>query len=259
MLKELFTAALGMTPQQTRMEVTANNLANANTTGFKRGSVFERNLIDARANFYNVPGDVEDDDPPIGSYVDFSAGSFEQTSNPLDVAIDTNGFFVVSDEDGNQYFTRNGHFELSQDGTIIAKDGKALMGRDGPINISKEFASDKMITRDTTKVDIKITESGEVFANDFHAGTIQIARVENLYQINKVSDQDFVATDGAEITMLDPEEVMLRQGWLEGSNVDVVKEMVTMIELQRMFEAGSKVIHTNNETLDRSISLGRYY
>jgi flagellar basal-body rod protein FlgG len=258
-LKEFFTAALGMTPQQTRMEVTANNLANANTTGFKRESVFERNLIDARANFYNVPGDVENDDPPIGSYVDYSAGSFTQTHNPLDVAIENNGFFVVQDEEGKQYYTRNGHFQLSKEGTIMARDGKMLVGKNGPINISQEFMSDPMITKDSDSVDIRISTSGEVFANDFHAGALQIAQVSNPESLEKISNQDFITTDKTNMSYLPVENVTLRQGWLEGSNVDVVKEMVTMIELQRMFEAGSKVIHSNNETLDSSLRLGRYY
>jgi len=92
MIKELYTAAMGMIPQQTRLEVIANNMANANTTGFKRDSVFERNLIDAKANLWNTPGDAEDDDPPIGKYTDFSSGSMQQTYNPLDIALNGDGF-----------------------------------------------------------------------------------------------------------------------------------------------------------------------
>ena len=86
MLKELYTAAMGMLPQQTRLEVLSNNIANAGTAGFKRESVFERNLIDSKANLYNVAGDAEEDDAPVGSAIDFRPGSFRQTENPFDIA-----------------------------------------------------------------------------------------------------------------------------------------------------------------------------
>jgi flagellar hook-basal body protein len=139
MLKELYMAAMGMLPQQTRLEVITNNMANANTPGFKRESVFERNLIDARAIFNNVPGEAEQDDPPVGSYTDFSAGNFQQTDNPLDLVVENpKGFFLVQDEAGNQYLTKGGHFKIGSDGTIATMDGKILMGTDGPINVSKE-------------------------------------------------------------------------------------------------------------------------
>ncbi|MCE5305030.1 flagellar hook-basal body complex protein, partial [bacterium] len=97
MLKEFFTAALGMQNQNTRLEVIANNLANANTNGYKSKNVFERNLIDASENFNNVSGNVEQNDSPIGSYYDLSAGNYSKTDNPLDIAIDGDGYFLVVD------------------------------------------------------------------------------------------------------------------------------------------------------------------
>ena len=75
MIKELYTAAMGMMSQQTRLEVISNNIANASTVGFKRDSVFERNLIDSKANLYNIVGSAEQNDPPIGSYIDSNKGS----------------------------------------------------------------------------------------------------------------------------------------------------------------------------------------
>ena len=259
MLKEFYTAAMGMLPQQTRLEVIANNLSNANTTGFKRSSVFERSLIDARANFYEVPGDAEQEDPPHGSYIDFSQGSFEQTNNPLDVAIDRkNGFFVVQDPEGNEYLTKNGHFELSPDGRIASIDGKVLMGENGPIIIRGDFFSDKEYTNDKTAMSIKITENGEVHVNERPAGAISVMEVENLESLENVSNSDFIMTNNTIAKEVSREDILLRQGWLENSNVDIVKEMVSMIELQRMFELGSKVIKTNDDTLEPSIRLGRF-
>lgn len=260
MLKELYTAAMGMAPQQTRLEVIANNMANANTAGFKRESVFERNLIDARANFYNVPGDAEQDDPPVGSYIDYSQGAFEKTDNPLDVAIeDIRHFFVLQDEAGKEYLTRSGEFKISKDGTLTAMDGKILLGDSGPLNVMQEFAVSPSSLSDNKNVDIKISDQGEVFLNDNSVGHIRIAEVENLASLEKISNQSFIITDDSPVNFLSPEEVTVKQGWLESSNVDIVKEMVEMIELQRMFDLGSKVIRTNDGTLDNSIGIGRYF
>lgn len=259
MLKELFTAALGMQNQQTRLEVTANNMANANTAGFKRESVFERNLIDARANFYNTPGDVEQNDAPIGSYFDMNNGAMQQTDNPLDLAIENQGFFLLQDNEGKEFLSRAGNFRLSEDGTIIAMDGKILIGENGPININSEFLTRPQFTKDETAVNIRVAENGEVYANDSEIGKILVAKVENPETLQRISNSDFIATYQTGLKYIDPEQVQIKQGWVESSNVNIVDEMITMIELQRMFEAGSKVIQTNDGTLDKSIGMGRYF
>lgn len=259
MLKELYTAAMGMLPQQTRLEVLANNIANASTSGYKRESVFERNLIDARANFYNVQGDAEQEDPPIGSYSDFDAGAFQKTDNPLDLAIETqNGFFLVQDENQNQFLTRAGHFQLDQDGYIVTTDGKKLVGANGELNIYSNLAIDSNDLTAKNAIQLNINENGEVWANEQYIDTILVADVDNLDSLERISDACFVATDTTEMTYAGADDIVIQQGWLENSNVDIIKEMVAMIELQRMFEVGSKVIQTNNDTLDSSLRLGRY-
>lgn len=259
MLKELFTAALGMQNQQTRLEVSANNMANASTNGFKRASVFERNLIDARANFYNTPGDLEQNDPPIGSYYDFNNGAYTQTDNPFDIAIEGKGFFVVEDAENKKYLTRAGNFKLSTDGELVTTEGHKLMGLGGPISIAEAMLSNPQITSDKRALNIKISERGEIFANDMEVGRVLIADIQDEQTLQKVSGSNFFPTWEGEINFLQDEEITVRQGWLEESNVNIVQEMVTMIELQRMFEAGSKVIQTNDGTLDKAINLGRYY
>ena len=248
-----------MLPQQTRLEVIANNMANANTVGFKRQSVFERNMIDARANFYNVQGQAEQDDPPVGSYIDFESGSFQKTDNPLDVSIENQkGFFLVQDEDGNQFLTKAGHFTLSTDGTIITTDGKKLMGSSGEINVNPKLL-DSAQSLDDTASKVRITDEGEVFLNDTPVGTITVLSVDDLSSIEQISNATFIARQDTDATVMDPSEVKIKQGWVENSNVDIIREMVSMIELQRAYEAGSKVIHTNDATLDNSMRLGRYY
>lgn len=259
MLKELFTAALGMQNQQTRLEVSSNNMANASTTGFKRAAVFERNLIDARANFYNTPGDLEQNDPPIGSYYDMTDGAYTQTDNPFDLAIEGKGFFVVEDYDSKKFLTRAGNFKLSTEGELVTTDGHKLMGLGGPISIAEAMLANPQITNDKRALNIKISEHGEVFANDMQVGRILIADIQDEHTLQRVSGSNFFPTWEGDVEFINDEDIKVRQGWIEDSNVNIVQEMVTMIELQRMFEAGSKVIQTNDGTLDRAIALGRYY
>lgn len=260
MLRELYTAALGMIPQQTRLEVIANNIANSNTTGFKRSSVFERNLIEAKSNFFNVPGDNEQDDPPTGSYIDFSQGAFEKTDNNLDLAVDKkNAFLVFEDADGSKVLSKNGQLTIDENGYLIGVDGKKLMGTNGPINLGNEYKSDPFITNDKKAMDIKITQTGEVFANNEEIGTIQLAKIDDLNSLENIANSDFIATKDTDINYIPQDEVVLRQGWIENSNVNVIKEMVDMIELERLFQTGSKVITTNDSTLATSISIGRFY
>lgn len=258
MLKELFTAALGMQNQQTRLEVTANNMANASTKGFKRSGVFERNLIDARANFYNTKGDVEQNDPPIGSYVDYSAGAFEQTDNPLDLAIDGDGFFLLKDEEGKDFLTRAGNFKINEEGVVVSFDGKKLQGTNGDIVIDDAVRAELENASESKALKIDITSKGEVNINDKTIASIVVAEVDDKNTLQRISNQDFIGTWTADSKIKDQESVSIKQGWIENSNVNIIQEMVTMIELQRMFETGSKVIQTNDGTLEKSIQIGRY-
>jgi flagellar basal-body rod protein FlgG len=258
MLKELYTAAMGMVPQQTRLEVTANNIANANTTGFKRESVFERNLIDAQNHFFNAPGSAQQNDPPVGSYTVFDKGGYQQTSNTLDVAIENEkGFFLVETADGTQNLTRAGNFTINNEGDLLTSDGSYVMGTEGKINVKSQFNDSLNDVSDSKSMNIKITPNGEIYANQLYSGTIQIVSVNNLNSLNRISSSNFSPTEDTIAEFAPMEEAQMRQGWLESSNVDVIKEMVEMINLQRQFEIGSKVITTNNETLDTSLRLGR--
>jgi flagellar basal-body rod protein FlgG len=258
-IKELYTAAMGMMSQQTRLEVISNNIANASTVGFKRDSVFERNLIDSKANLYNIVGSAEQNDPPIGSYIDFHKGSYDQTGNDFDVAIDGNGFFLLNDEQGKEFLTRAGNFKINQEGDVISANGKYLMASGGRINVYGTMQGDTF-NSDTRKAEVRIDNSGEIFINNVSQGNLDIVDTDSSYvALEKISSSDFILTGDNQYKKLANTNVNIRQGWLENSNVNVVDEMVEMINLQRQFEAGSKVITTNENTLEQSIALGKYY
>jgi len=259
-LKELYTAAMGMMPQQTRLEVISNNMANASTSGFKRQSVFERNLIDARANFNNVKGDAEQNDPPIGSYTDFKMGDTQETNNRLDLFIaNPEAFFVLRDEEGKEFLTRAGNFTIAEDGSLRSASSKLVMGQNGPIDFNAEFFTSPDKTGQGNLLNIRISENGEIFANDFNVGEFKLVVPEDMQTLQRISGSDFIATNITNMRELELDQIDVRQGYLEGSNVDIVSEMVQMIELQKSFEAGQKVITTNDGTLDRSIGIGRYF
>ena len=258
MIKELYTAAMGMMSQQTRLEVISNNIANASTVGFKRDSVFERNLIDSKANLYNIVGSAEQNDPPIGSYIDFKKGSYDQTGNDFDLAIDGDGFFLLNDEQGKEFLTRAGNFKINHEGDLISANGKYLMASGGRINLFSTLQTDS-INSDARKTEIRIDNSGEIFINNVSHGYLEIVDTNSYEVLEKVSSSDFILTADNQYQKLTNDKISIRQGWLENSNVNVIDEMVEMINLQRQFEAGSKVITTNENTLEQSISLGKYY
>jgi len=257
-IKELYTAAMGMMSQQTRLEVTSNNIANANTVGYKKDSVFERNLIDSKANLYNITGSAEQSDPPIGSYINMGQGPQQNTTNPLDFAIDGNGFFLLKDEQGREFLTRSGDFKLDEEGYIISSNGKYVQTSSGPLNLVNEMQS-LGLQSDGRFSEIKVNQHGEIFVNNITLGTLRIVDVENEVNLEKISSSDFILSGNNDYFDVDNLRVNIRQGWLENSNVNVIEEMVELIKIQRNYEANSKVITTNDSTLEESIRTGRFF
>jgi flagellar basal-body rod protein FlgG len=260
MIKDLHTASLAMMNAQTRLEVTANNIANVNTPAFKKEAVFERNLIDAKASLFNIPQEIEQNDPPIGSYLDWSAGEYSMTNNPLDVAIEGSGFFVCKNVDGEKTLTRSGSFMLNSEGYLVTQDGKFVTGIDEDAIHIPDYAviNDGDNPNSQRAVNIIIAKTGEVMANDVQVGKLLIVDCADYSQITRISKQDFVPNYNVEIHQINDDAMNLKQGWLENSNVNIIEEMVAMIELQRAFETSSKVIHTTDTTLERSINTAKF-
>jgi flagellar basal-body rod protein FlgG len=260
MIKELHTAALGMMNTQTRLEVTANNIANVSTPAYKKEAVFERNLVDAKASLFHIPNEIEQNDPPIGSYLDWSSGDLTQTGNPLDVAINGTGFFVCRNADGKETLTRSGSFKLDADGYLKTVDGKFVMGvdEDAILIPDYEVINDGENANDRKSVEVVISKTGEILANDVQVGSLLIVDCDDYSQLTRIDKQDFVPMNDVGVHQLDESAINIQQKYLENSNVNIIDEMVTMIELQRAFETGSKVIQTNDTTLERSIGTAKY-
>jgi flagellar basal-body rod protein FlgF len=234
MLKGIYRAASGMIPRIRQQEVTANNIANAATPGYKKDSIFLKELDAATRE--KMPRKSDWETPMIDQvYTDFSQGSFDATSNALDVAIEGSGFFVLENPEGGEpLYTRNGHFSVSSEGYLINDEGFRVLGDGGPLDVGNGTVS--------------ISESGEASVNEAVVGRLQVVDFADKTLLTKQGDSTFAVRDNAEPAPVTA--VSLRQGYLERSNINVIKEMVGMIITLRDYEAGSRAIQMQDDSLN---------
>lgn len=250
MIKGIFASGSGMQPRMLRLEVLANNLANIDTTGFKKENIFvqvlnETNNLSATAN---ATGKGELAGLDVKQFTDFSAGSMRPTNNPLDIAIEGNGFFVIETPRGIRY-TRNGNFMLAADGTVVTLQGQPVMGSGGKI----QFPQLQKITDGK----LAISENGEITLNQTAIGKFKIVDFENLTKLKKEGSSVFVAPDDERPREVENSTTKIRQGYLEESNVEGIAEMIAMVELNRSFESDQKSIQYQDGTLERAMDVGR--
>ncbi|MEO8623082.1 MAG: flagellar basal-body rod protein FlgG [bacterium] len=247
----LRTAASGMMAQQTRTEVIANNLANVNTTGFKRSRAQFQDLLYQTLQGTTVIGSPDANTASaiqVGRGTHLAGvlrmqaqGTLEQTGRPLDMAIEGEGFFQVQLPNGTTAYTRDGGFQISDQGMLTTNGGNQVIPG---IRIPPE-AADVSISR--TGV-VSYTRKG---ADTVELGRIEIARFANPTGLFAQGENLFTETAaaGQAITGFPTDEGMgqLVQGSLEGSNVEVVQEMVDMITAQRAYELNSKTLKATDE------------
>ncbi|SNS49787.1 flagellar basal-body rod protein FlgG [Anaerovirgula multivorans] len=264
-MRALWTAASGMKSQQLNLDTISNNLANVNTTGYKRQKVEFKDLLYTtirKADLNDGVGSpvnlqVGHGVMPMATSRVFTNGSLEATENPLDVAIEGEGFFVAETPTGEFLYTRDGSFKLSVD-----MDEMRLVTADG-YTILSEF-DDEIVFMEGMR-DISISEMGLVTAENEDGeieeiATIKLAKFINPEGLESVGRNLYKATvaSGEEIPMEDENRTStLRQRYLETSNVQVIDEMVRMITAQRAYEINSKSIQTADEMLGMANNLKR--
>jgi flagellar basal-body rod protein FlgF len=241
MLRGLSAAASAMLPRIKRQEVSAHNLANASTAGFKRDRVFEQVLSRTQTSqqmstaTWAVPHEA-------AVAIDFSPGMLEQTDNPLDLAIEGDGFFVVATDAGERY-TRNGHFTVSPDGVLTTPEGDAVQGKSGDLRLPQGT--------------VTIANDGGVSVDGLNVGALRVVRFDDTSDLQRASGSFFAVTDPVTQPQEDAASIV-RQGYLEQSNVATIDEMVNMITTLRGFEADQKSILVQDETLGKAVNeLGR--
>jgi flagellar basal-body rod protein FlgG len=248
----LRTSATGMAAQQTRTEVIANNLANVNTTGFKRSRAQFEDLLYQTMQGQQVLGSSETNTSPaiqIGRGTRLAAvqrmhaqGALEATGRSMDVAIDGDGFFPVQLPGGQTAYTRDGSFQISDQGVLVTSDGYQIgAGIKIPSDVSDVSISPTGVVSGSKGVGGEAEELGRIELARFANPSGMMSMGQNLYAAT--------AASGEATTGYPQDEGMGRlvQGQLEGSNVEIVQEMVDMISAQRAYELNSKAIKAADE------------
>ncbi len=253
MIKALYSAASGMSAEQLNVDTIANNLANANTTAYKARRTQFQDLY-----YQNVsqPGTASGQQTtiPTGLQVGlgtkpganeilFQQGSFAETDNPLDLTISGNGFFQIQQPSGQLAYTRDGSFQLNQNGNIVTSDGYLLI----PNITIPPTAQGITIATDGT---VSYTQPGNTATQ--LAGQIQLATFQNPAGMNGIGSNLYLPTDASGTAVVGaPGSTTgagtIMQGYQEQSNVSVVNEFINLIAAQRGYEANSKVVKAADE------------
>lgn len=262
MIRGWYTGASAMLAQQKRLDVISNNLANVDTTGYKRDVGTTKSfpeLLLRRFNddgVYKHPFGSSDIAPIIGkvgvgvefneTFTQFEQGSLKQTDQPSDIALEGEGFFAVQTPQGERY-TRNGNFMLGVEGYLMTKEGYPVLGENG-----------RIFLQDT---EYKINANGDIytrpFANPDTEATLldrlKIVEFENSRHLKKQGGSLYRETrfSGEPIAAEGPSRPVAVQGFIEASNVNVVNEMVRMIEVNRAYEASQKTIQSGDSMMGK--------
>ncbi len=270
MIRGIYKSSSAMQLLTDRMDVTANNLANVNTAGFKRKGVLFRQIMDAEQALqrnqidpvnksltnYPVRDFKKINDPQydnvlpqekpflpsnhlhgeFATYTDLSLGGIKQTDNPLDVALTSKGFFAIETSDGVSY-TRDGQFKLSENGYLVNSDGYLVLGEAGPIEI--------------TGTNVEITNQGEI---------IQDGLIVNKFIVKDFEDAELSSQGKSLLRAKNGQtgkeiSATMKQGFIEISNVNTVKEMVGMISTHRNYDANAKALKAIDESLQKSVNM----
>ena len=260
MIRSLWTARTGLDAQQTQLDVISNNLANVSTNGFKRSrAVFEDLLYQT----LRQPGAQQTQQNQISSGLQigtgvrpvaterlYSQGNLQQTGNSLDLAIQGNGFFQVERPDGTIAYTRDGSFQLDNEGNVVTASGYLLADN---INIPADALS-ITVGKDGT---VSVLQAGEIAP--IEVGAIQLATFINPGGLQADGENLFLETASSGVANpVQPGQEgsgVINQGYVETSNVNVAEELVSMIVTQRAYEINSRVISTSDQMLGRLTQL----
>jgi flagellar basal-body rod protein FlgF len=214
---------------EARMAILANNLANANTEGFKADQLTFTEALDAATGA-----------PVIGAtpYTDPAPGPVQKTGNTFDLAIDGEGYFVVNTPDGDR-FTRDGAFRMAADGTLVTRDGYPVQGAGGGIAVDPQAAS------------VGVDASGRVWVDGAQVGQLEVVTFPSGSPPTKAGGNLYAGTGQTPV-----ENPTLVPGALEGSNVSVIAEMTRMIEISRGYEAYQKLVQTLDATAGQTNDVG---
>ena len=258
MMRSLWIAKTGLDSQQTQLDVISNNLSNVSTNGFKRSRAVFEDLIyqnlrqtgsqSSQQNIVPSGLNIGTGARPVATVRNYTQGNLQQTSNPLDVAVNGNGFFPVSLPDGTTAYTRDGSFQKDANGQIVTSNGYPL----SPSITIPAAATSVSIAQDGT---VTATVSGTAT----QIGSIQLAVFVNPAGLQPLGQNLFTETaaSGTATTAAPGANGagQLSQRYVETSNVNVTEELVSMIQTQRAYELNSRAIQTSDQMLQRLTQL----
>jgi flagellar basal-body rod protein FlgG len=250
MVKGLYTSALGMMTQMKRMDIIADNLANVNTTGFKRDKAAVHSFSEELLKRVDDPSDQPHHSVSMGRisqgvfiddiYTVHESGALKKTGGALDVAVAGAGFFVVQVDEGQMY-TRDGSFSLDAEGSLITKEGSRVLGEGGAITIPQGI--------------VTISDDGRIYSSGVYVDTLRMASFQDERQLRKQGDNMFSAIEGAEQGEFSGK---ITQGFLEASNVNPIREMTEMISVSRAYDANQRMIVSHDAIMSRTVNdIGR--
>ena len=265
----LETAAKGMLALMDMNDNIANNLANVNTVGFKRGALRFKDIMESavysqqgsilRNNSTQYLGDLSAGSVSMQYLHDFSQGALDKTGNKYDVAIEGDGFFKVQDINGNIAYTRNGSFLVDHDDYLITKQGDYVLDVNSRRIRMRPEDLDPSVMRD--RLEVIIGERGQIEINSYEQKiplqTIGIFDFSDKEDLFEVGDAKYIQRDVEGNPELRAEKFTVQQGMLELSNANVVREMINTINTTRNYESLSKVVSSNNDLLRTAVSVGR--
>jgi len=249
---DIYLAAAGALASEKRLQIISNNLANANTVGFKMDRS-NLNLI----NPADLPNQTSQDPTDLAAskahlfwnnfsmYTDHSNGPLKRTDNDFDLALVGKGFFCVQAPDGVHY-TRKGDFTLNSDGVLVTRNGWPVLGDGGEISIDSTANPHQ-------HAKFAVDEQGNVTVDGKHADSLRIVDFGEMNRLAKVGDTLF-KPHGIEPQEIKAEDVKISQGFIELSNVDSIVMMTEMIEVLRGYESYQKIIQTADETYSQAIN-----
>ena len=263
--KGIYTALSGALAQTTKIDTIANNIANVNTTGFKKdqqtfseyltamekpGEVIQVPRVPASIeSFYDMNGGDKSFVDASGTYTNFEQGSLKHTGGKLDVAIDGAGFFEINTPSGVR-LTRAGNFTVDGNGQLVTKDGHAVL-----LEGDSAAGADERTARFSGKAPVYISDGGEVFDGEKNLGKLSMIQVTNPESLQKVGSNNYGFKSNMPAEMTTIKNPSLKQGFLEASNVNIVNEMTDMIMAQRVFEGTQKAIHAYDQMADKLINV----
>lgn len=259
--KGIFAAVSGAMAQNSRLDTIANNLANVNTTGFKKdrqvfseylssyekpdNSIMVPRIPASIESFYDMQGGDNAYVNPAGTYTNFEQGLIKSTGSPLDMALEGKGFFEVLTPEGVRW-TRNGSFQIDNDGRLVTKEGLPVL-REGQNDPSQR-------TIQLSSRNITVSQTGDIYDGGNALGKLAVVDFVNPDDLKKMGSSLYSAGNSPTAIPQTAREARVQQGFVEGSNVNVVEEMTDMITANRVFEATQQAIKGHDQMDDKLIN-----